>query len=137
MAVVATLGPVPLLVIGVILFASAAAHSTLRSTARRWATSAWSRPARLTLLHAAFSGGGVLGAIGAGVHSSEADCRCGSVYPVLVVSLVAVAILGGHCDVATAASARRDRCRARIALAMLPSPGIAGLAFLVEGWMEA
>ena len=56
------------------------------------------------------------------------------VYPVLAVSLVAVAVL--------AASATWQRVRSEgsvprsIALAMLPLAGIAGLAFLVEGSME-
>ena len=133
LAVVASLGSLPLLVFGIILFVVGSGAFDVAINGAALGDETWSRPARLTLLHAAFSGGGVLGAIGAGALV-EGGMSFRLVYPVLVASLVAVAIL--------AAGATWQRVRSEgsvprsIALAMLPLAGIAGLAFLVEGSME-
>ena len=133
LAVVATLGSLPLLVLGIVLFVVGSGAFDVAINGAALGDETWSRPARLTLLHAAFSGGGVVGAVGAGaLVGGGVPFRL--VYPVLVVSLVAVAAL--------AASARWERVRSegsvprQIALAMLPLAALAGLAFLVEGSME-
>lgn len=133
MALVATLGSLPVLALGIVLFVVGSGPFDVAINDAALGDETWKRPAWLTLLHAAFSGGGVLGAIGAGaLVGGGLSFRL--IYPVLVVSMVAVAIL--------AATATWQRVRSegsvprRIALAILPLAGIAGLAFLVEGSME-
>ena len=81
-----------LAIIGIILFVVGSGAFDVAINGAALADETWSRPARLTLLHAAFSGGGVLGAIGAGALV-EGGMSFRLVYPVLAVSLVAVAFL--------------------------------------------
>lgn len=133
LAVVATLGSLPLLVLGIVLFVVGSGAFDVAINGAALGDETWSRPSRLTLLHAAFSGGGVVGAIGAGaLVGGGLSFRL--IYPVLVVTLLAVAVL------AATASWQRVRSEGsvprQIALAMLPLAGMAGLAFLVEGSME-
>jgi len=133
LGVVGSLGPLPVLVLGIVLFVVGSGAFDVAVNGAALGDETWSRPARLTLLHAAFSGGGVVGAVGAGaLVGGGLPFRL--VYPILVVSLVAVAVL------AATASWRQVRSEGAvpraIALAMVPLAGLAGLAFLVEGSME-
>jgi len=134
LAVVGILGPLPLLIIGTVLFVVGSGAFDVAINGAALADQTWSRPARLTLLHAAFSGGGLLGAVGAGALVGGVGVPFRLVYPVVAVALIGAAVL--------AATAGWQRVRSEgavpraIALAMVPLAGLAGLAFLVEGSME-
>jgi MFS family permease len=130
---IGSLPPVPLLVIGVMLFSSGSGGFDVAINGAAMGDAVWRGPSRLTLLHAGFSGGGVLGAVGGGaLIGAGVDFQI--VYP-----LVAVAVLGA---VAMTASSRWSNASTgesvppAIALAMLPLAALAGLAFLAEGSME-
>jgi MFS family permease len=130
---IGSLPPVPLLVIGVMLFSSGSGGFDVAINGAAMGDAVWRGPSRLTLLHAGFSGGGVLGAVGGGaLIGAGIDFQI--VYP-----LVAVAVLGA---VAMTASSRWSNASTgesvppAIALAMLPLAALAGLAFLAEGSME-
>src|SRR3990170_4617834 len=71
----------PLLVIAVIAFAAGSGAYDVAINGAAMGDSVWSRPARLTLLHAGFSGGGVVGAIGGGA-AIGGGIRFELVYPV-------------------------------------------------------
>ena len=130
---VATLAPIGVLVVGVILMAAGSGAFDVAINGAAMGDEEWSRPARLTLLHAAFSGGGMTGAIGAGL-AIGADVSFQSVYPLLAVMLIATAALaarsGWHAPPPEGAVPRA------IAMAMLPLAVIAALAFVAEGSME-
>jgi MFS family permease len=133
LAVVSTLVSLPVLVIGIVLFVVGSGAFDVAINGAALGDETWSRPARLTLLHAAFSGGGAVGAVGAGVLLGG-GLAFGLVYPALAIALVAVAAL-----TATATWRRAGNAAtvpSEIALAMLPLAGLAGLAFLAEGSME-
>ena len=133
LAVVGTLASLPVLVVGVIIFAAGSGAFDVAINGAALGDGRWSRPARLTLLHAAFSGGGVVGAIGGGALVGG-GMAFQLVYPILAASVVAVAALS---FTATWRSAGSEGAVPRaIALAMLPLAGLAGLAFLAEGSME-
>jgi predicted MFS family arabinose efflux permease len=131
--VVAALGPVPVLVAGVILVAAGSGAFDVAINGAAMGDAEWSRPARLTLLHAAFSGGGMTGAVAAGlVIGTEVSFQL--VYPVLAAMLLLTAALaarsGWHAGPPEGGVPRA------VALAMLPLAVLAGLAFLAEGSME-
>ena len=133
LVLIGSLPPVPLLVIGVMLFSSGSGGFDVAINGAAMGDAVWRGPSRLTLLHAGFSGGGVLGAVGGGaLIGAGVDFQI--VYP-----LVAVAVLGA---VAMTASSRWSNASTgesvppAIALAMLPLAALAGLAFLAEGSME-
>jgi MFS family permease len=133
LAVVGTLASLPVLVIGIVLLVVGSGTFDVAINGAALGDETWSRPARLTLLHAAFSGGGVLGAVGAGALVGG-GFSFALIYPALAVALVAVAALTATAAwrrVASGGSVPRA-----IALAMLPLAGLAGLAFLAEGSME-
>jgi len=133
LAVVATLASLPVLVLGIVLFVVGSGAFDVAINGAALGDETWSRPARLTLLHAAFSGGGAAGAVAAGALVGR-GLAFQAVYPVLAIALVALGVLAG--------TSRWRRVRSEgsvprgIALAMLPLAGLAGLAFLVEGSME-
>jgi hypothetical protein len=133
LAVVAALGSLPLLMLGIVLFVAGSGAFDVAINGAALGDETWSRPARLTLLHAAFSGGGAVGAVAAGALVGG-GLSFGVVYLVLAVALLAAGALAG--------TARWQRVPSEgsvpraIALAMLPLAGLAGLAFLVEGSME-
>ena len=133
LAIVGTLASLPVLVIGVIVFAAGSGAFDVAINGAALSDERWSRPARLTLLHAAFSGGGVVGAIGGGALAGS-GVSFQVAYPILAVAVVAVAAL----SLTSARSSRgSDGSVPRaIALAMLPLAALAGLAFLAEGSME-
>lgn len=130
---IGSLPPVPLLVIGVMLFSSGSGGFDVAINGAAMGDAVWRGPSRLTLLHAGFSGGGVIGAVGGGaLIGAGVDFQI--VYP-----LLAIAVLGA---VAMTASSRWSNTSTgesvprAIALAMLPLAALAGLAFLAEGSME-
>jgi hypothetical protein len=133
LAVVATLGSLPVLVLGIVLFVVGSGAFDVAINGAALGDETWSRPARLTLLHAAFSGGGAFGAVGAGALVGG-GLSFAWLYPALAAALLAVGLLAGR------ARWQRERSEGSvpraIALAMLPLAGLAGLAFLVEGSME-
>jgi MFS family permease len=133
LAVVGTLASLPVLVAGVIAFAAGSGAFDVAINGAALGDGHWSRPARLTLLHAAFSGGGVAGAIGGGALVGG-GMPFQVVYPLLVVALVTVAALSLTARWRGAASA--GSVPREIALAMIPLAALAGLAFLAEGSME-
>jgi MFS family permease len=133
LATVGTLGALPVLVIGVILFAAGSGAFDVAINGAALGDQRWSRPARLTLLHAAFSGGGMVGAIAGGALVGG-GAAFQLVYPVLAAMLVAVSALSlGSTWPALRAEGAVPRA---VALAMLPLAALAGLAFLAEGSME-
>ena len=133
LALVGTLGSLPILVVGIIVFAAGSGAFDVAINGAALGDAGWSRPARLTLLHAAFSGGGVAGAIGSGL-ALDGGVGFHLVYPTLAAALGVVALLS-----LTARWARSGATGAvprRIAVAMIPLAAMAGLAFLAEGSME-
>lgn len=131
--VVASLHSLPVLVVGIVLLIVGSGAFDVAINGAALGDPGWSRPARLTLLHAAFSGGGVLGAVAAGALLSSGS-------GIVLVYLALGAALAGIAVVAA-----RDRTRAggeagevptALARAMLPLAVLAALAFLAEGSME-
>ena len=130
---VGTLGSIGVLVAGAILMAAGSGAFDVAINGAAMGDEVWSRPARLTLLHAAFSGGGMAGAIGAGV-AIGGDVHFESVYPLLAFLLLATAVLAARSGWrAPQAGGRVPRA---VALAVLPLAVIAALAFVAEGSME-
>ena len=133
LGLVATLASLPVLIGGVVVFAAASGAFDVAINGAALGDARWSRPARLTLLHAAFSGGGVAGAIGGGALVGG-GLPFQLVYPILAVSVVGVAALSiGAGSRRSAASGPVPRT---VAVAMIPLAAMAGLAFLAEGSME-
>ena len=133
LGLVGVLPPLPLLVIAVIAFAAGSGAYDVAINGAAMGDSEWSRPARLTLLHAGFSGGGVIGAIGAGV-AIGGGIRFELVYPVAAACLIGAAILAASAPWTVTRGA--PSVPRTVALAMLPLAALAGLAFLAEGSME-
>src|SRR5687767_10348554 len=133
LAVVATLGSLPLLVLGIILFVVGSGAFDVAINGAALGDESWSRPARLTLLHAAFSGGGVAGAVAAGALLGM-SISFQALYPALAVALLGAALLAASAPW----PARREHVGVPrgVAMAMLPLAVLAGLAFLAEGSME-
>lgn len=133
LALAGMLGGISLLVVAVVLFAAGSGAFDVAINGAAMGDARWSRPARLTLLHAAFSAGGVIGAVGGGMVVSS-ELRFETVYLVLAGAVVLVAILAAR---ATWHAERPSGSVPRaVALAMLPLAALAGLAFLAEGSME-
>jgi len=130
---VGTLGPIGVLVTGIILMTAGSGAYDVAINGAAMGDEIWSRPARLALLHAAFSGGGMAGAIGAGL-AIGVDIPFQAVYPLLAAVLLATAVLaarsGWH------AAPPEGQVPRAVAMAMWPLAGIAALAFLAEGSME-
>ena len=130
---VGTLGPIWVLVAGVVLMAAGSGAFDVAINGAAMGDAGWSRPARLTLLHAAFSGGGMAGAVAAGL-AIGADAPFRLIYPLLAAMLFATALLaapsGWHAPPPEGGVPRA------VALTMLPLAALAGLAFLAEGSME-
>lgn len=124
---------VALLVAAVVVFAAGSGAYDVAINGAAMGDEAWSRPPRLTLLHAAFSAGGVLGAVGGGVAIGS-GIAFQAVYLVLALGLLlaaAVAVRSPWRGAPSAGGVPRS-----VALAMLPLAALAGLAFLAEGSME-
>ncbi|MCV0402373.1 MAG: MFS transporter [Chloroflexi bacterium] len=133
LATVAMLGPLPALVGGVILLAAGSGAFDVAINGAAMGDETWGRPARLTLLHAAFSGGGLIGAVSAGAVIG-AGIAFQVVYPVLAVVLIGSAVMSltGH----RRPVVREGAVPRALALALLPLAVLAGLAFLAEGSLE-
>lgn len=130
---VTALPPLPVLVAAVVLLAVASGAYDVAINATGMGHQTWSRPARLTLLHASFSGGGAIGAIGAGsLIGSGLEFRL--VYPLLATGLLLAVVMVTRAP--WAAAAPSGAVPHRLAVAMVPLAILAGLAFLAEGSME-
>lgn len=130
---IGTLPPPPLLVAAVVLFASGSGAYDVAINGAAMGDDAWSGPARLTLLHAVFSAGGVVGAIGGGLVVGS-GIAFHLVYLVLAGCLLFTAATMVSSPWRGASSA--GPVPSRVALALLPLALLAGLAFLAEGSME-
>jgi MFS family permease len=131
--IVGALPPLPGLVLGVVLFASGSGAFDVAINGAAMGDAAWSRATRLTLLHAAFSGGGMAGALGGGAVIGSGVAFT-AVYPVLAAALLLAAWMVASTKWSAARSP--ESVPRAIVLAMLPLAGLAGLAFLAEGSME-
>jgi hypothetical protein len=133
LALVATLVSLPVVVLGVIVFAAGSGAFDVAINGAALGDERWSRPARLTLLHAAFSGGGVAGAVGGGVLIG-AGVSFQLVYPLLVGAVLLVAARSAGAP--TRPIGAEGAVPRPIAMAMLPLAALAALAFVAEGSME-
>ena len=133
LAVVAALGPLWVLVGGVVLLVAGSGAFDVAVNGAAMGDPGWSRPARMTLLHAAFSGGGVVGALGGG-WIAAGSLPFAWTYPALAAVLALVAVLGARSG--WHAAPPEGGVPRAVALAMLPLAALAGLAFLAEGSME-
>lgn len=131
--VVALLPPTPVLPVAIVVFAAGSGAFDVAINGAAMADAEWSRPVRMTLLHAAFSAGGVAGALaGGGVVASGVAFT--AAYAALALGLFVLAVLAGR---SRWRPARAEGSVPRaVALAMLPLAVLAGLAFLAEGSME-
>ncbi|MGH2444915.1 MAG: MFS transporter [Candidatus Limnocylindria bacterium] len=130
---VAVLPPLPLLVLAVVVWAASSGSFDVAINAAAMADPLWSRPARLTLLHAAFSAGGLAGALAGGAVLG-AGLSFALVYPVLAVAIVGASLLALTSTWRTPPGA--GSVPRAIAMAMLPLAALVGLALLAEGSME-
>lgn len=124
----------PLLVVAVIAFAAGSGSYDVAINGAAMGHPTWSRPARLTLLHAAFSGGGVVGALAAGTMLG-AGIRFAAVY--LALSIILVAVAASTTFSPWQVTVRSGSVPRAVALAMLPLAVLAGIGFLAEGSMES
>jgi MFS family permease len=130
---VAVLPPLPVLVVAVVLLAAGSGAFDVAINGAAMADPEWSRPVRMTLLHAAFSSGGVVGALAGGVTVASAVAFT-LVHAALAAALLALALVAARSRW-TPARGEGSVPRA-VALAMVPLAVLAGLAFLAEGSME-
>jgi MFS family permease len=133
LAAVGVLPPLAVLVAAVVVFASGSGAFDVAINGAAMGDEGWSRPARLTLLHAAFSGGGMLGALGAG-GALGVGVPFALIYVALAALLLATALLGRAAGARPVA--REGEVPRAVAAAMLPLAAVAALAFLAEGTME-
>lgn len=133
LALLGVLPPFPGLVVAVICFTAGSGAYDVGINGVAMGDATWSRPVRLTLLHAAFSGGGAAGAIGGGALLA-ADVRFSAVYPILAVAVAGTAVLVAVARWSAPASV--GSVPRAVATAMLPLAALAALAFLAEGSME-
>ena len=133
LALVATLPPIPVLVVGVIFITAGSGAYDVGINGVAMGDARWSRSARLTLLHASFSAGGVAGALAAG-SLIGAGLPFTLVYGVLIGALLLAAAVAsrGHWAVAASTGAvPRD-----IAVAVLPLALLAAIGFVASGSLE-
>jgi hypothetical protein len=133
LAIVVALPPLPILVVAVILITSGSGSYDVGINGVAMGHPGWGRPARLTLLHASFSAGGVVGALTAGT-------LIGSSMP---FTLVYVALVGALLAAAGMASRGRWEVAATmgtvprgIAVAVLPLAALAAVGFMASGSLE-
>ena len=133
LAVVATLPPLPLLVLGVILITAGSGAYDVGINGVAMGDDGWSRSTRLTLLHASFSAGGVAGALAAGTLIG-AGVVFTAVYAGLIGALLlaaAVAIRGHWAVAASVGAVPRN-----VARAVLPLAVLAAIGFVASGSLE-
>lgn len=133
MLVVGALLPIQGLIAGVILMAAGSGAFDVAINGAAMGDAQWSRPARLTLLHAGFSGGGLIGAVGGGLLIG-AGMPFQLAYVGLAALLLTTAAIASRAP--WHAPARAGSVPRAIAAAMLPFAILTGLAFLAEGSME-
>ena len=133
LALVATLPPIPLLVIGLILITAGSGAYDVGINGVAMGDAGWSRSARLTLLHASFSAGGVAGALAAGTVIA-AGVGFTTVYLALIAALLLAAAVAvrGHWSVAADVGA----VPRNVALAVLPLAVLAAVGFVGSGSLE-
>lgn len=133
LAIVATLPPLPILVVAVILITVGSGSYDVGINGAAMGHASWGRSARLTLLHASFSAGGVVGAIGAGT-ALGAGVPFPFVYVGLVLALAVAATVAtrGHWEVAAAVGP----VPRGIAVAVLPLAALAAVGLLASGSLE-
>jgi MFS family permease len=120
------------LVLAIVVFTSGSGAYDVAINGAAMADASWSRPARLTLLHAAFSAGGVAGALAAG-GLLAVGLPFASVYGLLAGVLIVAALLARGARVARSDGAAVPAALAR---AMIPLAVLAALGFIAEGTME-
>jgi hypothetical protein len=127
-------GPLWLLVAGVVAMVAGSGSYDVAINGAGMADAGWSRPARMTLLHAAFSGGGVVGAIGGGA-AITAGAPIAIVYGLVAAGMVGIGVVaaGSHPPAPATGEGSVGGALARM---MIPFAVVAGLAFLAEGSME-
>jgi hypothetical protein len=127
-------GPLWLLVAGVVAMVAGSGSYDVAINGAGMADAGWSRPARMTLLHAAFSGGGVVGAIGGGA-AITAGVPIAIVYGLVAAGMVGIGVVaaGSHPPAPAPGDGSVGGALARM---MIPFAVVAGLAFLAEGSME-
>jgi hypothetical protein len=127
-------GPLWLLVAGVVAMVAGSGSYDVAINGAGMADAGWSRPARMTLLHAAFSGGGVVGAIGGGA-AITAGVPIAIVYGLVAAGMVGIGVVaaGSHPPAPATGEGSVGGALARM---MIPFAVVAGLAFLAEGSME-
>ena len=133
LAIVATLPPFPLLVVAVILITSGSGSYDVGINGVAMGHPEWGRPARLTLLHATFSAGGVIGALTAGALIGG-DVPFTLVYLALIGALLGAAVAAGRGQWAVAAS--MGAVPRGIAIAVLPLAALAAIGFMASGSLE-
>lgn len=133
LVLVGALGPMPVLVAGVVLIAAGSGAFDVAINGAAMGHPTWSRPARMTLLHAGFSAGGVAGAL-AGGWLSASDAPFQAAYLVVAGGLLALATVAALQPLTAAADG--GGVPRGVALAMLPLAALAALAFLAEGSIE-
>lgn len=133
LALVATLPPIPLLVVGVILITAGSGAYDVGIHGVAMGDARWSRSTRLTLLHASFSAGGVGGALTAG-SLIGAGVPFTIVYLLLVGALVLAATVAARGHWAVAAS--MGAVPRGIALSILPLAALAAVGFVASGSLE-
>jgi MFS family permease len=131
---VALQGPIALLIVGVVAMAAGSGSYDVAINGAGMADSGWSRPARMTFLHAAFSGGGMVGAIAGGM-AIGAGIAPAAVYGIVAAALLVVAAVLSRSH-PPAGSADRTSVPGSLARVMVPLAVVAALAFLAEGSME-
>lgn len=134
MVIMAALPSVTVLLVAVLLMISASGAFDVAINGAAMADATWSRPARMTLLHAGFSGGGAFGALAAGALSSTPGLpfTLGYVAIAVLMAGLAVAALVTRWPATEAPKAATPL----VAATLLPLAVVAALAFLAEGSME-
>ena len=128
-------GPLWLLVAGVVAMVAGSGAYDVAINGAGMADAGWSRPARMTLLHAAFSGGGVVGAVGGGA-AITAGVPIAVVYrPRRRLGMAGIGVLAAGSHPPAPCDGRGQRRRG-VGADDAPVRGGRGLAFLAEGSME-
>jgi MFS family permease len=130
---IGTLPPLGLVIVGVVAMAAGSGSFDVAINGAAMGDPGWSRPARLTLLHAAFSGGGVIGAVGGGALVSG-GVPFALTYPILAAAMLGAAVVAARSRWPSARSG--ESVPRSVAVAMLPLAVLAALAFIAEGGME-
>lgn len=131
--IIAVLPPLPLLVLAVVLMLSGSGALDVAINGAAMGDEGWRRPVQLTLLHAAFSGGGAIGALAGGALVG-AGIAFVAAYVTAALMMAAIAWMAASSR--WTPPARGGRVPGAIARAMLPLAVLTALAFLVEGGME-